>query len=122
MSRPARVLVVAFALAMTGAEHDHERLLSCHGSFGRFVNGFLVDKPSELNFIVDWLAPKIMTEGGRPGVVTALTATELAFEVQYDGYKAHYRISRIDGAIRQAVSLGAVFYGLCELKPLETKF
>jgi hypothetical protein len=122
MPKLARWLAVGFALAMLGAQDHKPEVLSCRGSFGRFANGTLVDKPSRLNFVVDWLAPTIATAGGRPGRITALSKTELDFAVQYDGYRASYQVNRIDGSIREAGTLGSVFSGICEVKPLTTKF
>jgi hypothetical protein len=121
MGRYARFAAVA-ALALTGFGYQQPGLLSCQGSFGQFANGFLVAMPSQLNFVVDWLTPAIVTDTGTPGRIIALTPLELAFEIRYADYAAYYRVNRIDGSISQTSNLGGSFYGICELKPLETKF
>ena len=120
--RRLRCLAAAvLALAATGASYQ-EGLLACRGSFGRFANGFLVSRPSYLNFVVDWQTPRIATEAGRSGTVVSLTPLELVFDIAYDGYRARYRVSRVDGKISETSSLGGVFYGVCEVKTLETRF
>jgi hypothetical protein len=119
----ARLVAAALALGTTGFGLPQQTgLLSCEGSFGEFANGFLVNKPSQLRFVVDWVTPAVATEGGRPGHITELTRTVLAFEVQYVGYKAFYYVNRIDGTISQVSSLGGRFTGICDLKSLDTKF
>jgi len=122
MARFNRVLAVVFGVAMLGAEWIQPAVLACHGMFGRFADGTLVDKPSRLNFIVDWQVPAVATESGRPGRIIALSSTALDFEIQYDGYKAVYQVNRLDGTIREASTLGSVFSGVCELKPFAPKF
>ncbi|HYM73783.1 MAG TPA: hypothetical protein VET89_12435 [Stellaceae bacterium] len=121
MARYPRLAAATLALAATGASYPGS-LLSCHGSFGKFANGFLVAKPSQLKFIVDWQTPRISAEAGWPGRIIALTPIEIVFDIQYDGYKATYRVSRADGSITESSSLGGVFRGVCDLKALETRF
>ena len=117
-----RLPAAALALAATGFGPPQPELFACHGSFAILARGFVTGRPSELNFVVDWQAPSIATDTGRPGRITALTVLEVAFEVQYDTYKAAYRINRIDGTISQTSNFGGLFRGVCELKPLRTKF
>ncbi|HTZ35679.1 MAG TPA: hypothetical protein VMB84_06605 [Stellaceae bacterium] len=123
MGRYVRVLAAALALSMTAwLIEPTTGVLSCEGSFGEFANGFLVNKPSQLRFIVDWLTPMVQTEGGRPAQIIELTRTVLSFAVRYDGYEAIYHVNRIDGAISQIPSLGGQFTGVCHFKSLDTKF
>lgn len=116
-----RLPIAALALAATGFGNAPE-MVACHGSFATLARGFVTGRPSELNFVVWWETPAIATDTGRTGRITALTALEIAFEVQYDTYKAIYRINRIDGTISQTSNFGGVFRGVCELTPLRTKF
>ena len=98
-------------------------LLTCRGDFGQFANGFIVTRPMELNFAVDWAAPSVTPlDREKPGRITSLTPLELSFEVQYEGYKVAYRLNRVDGSFSQRPNLGGVFFGTCETKSLDKKF
>jgi len=114
--------MAALALATTGFGYQQRGLLSCNGDFGRFANGLLVGRPMQLNFVVDWLTPAVVTDTGRTGRIITLTALELVFEIPYADYTATYRVNRIDGTISQQSSVGGVFHGNCDLASLETKF
>jgi hypothetical protein len=119
----ARLAVAIVAIGMTGFGYQQPGLLSCEGRFGRFAsNGFLVAMPSQLSFVVDWLTPAIATDAGTLGRITALTPAELAFDIQYESYRANYRVSRIDGTISERTNFGGIFYGICDMRPLSTKF
>jgi hypothetical protein len=97
-------------------------LLACHGDFAQFANGFMVSRPMELNFVVDWQAPWVVpTNGGSTGRIISLTALEFSFEVQYEGYRAAYHLNRVDGTFSQRPNLGGVFFGKCEMRPYTTK-
>jgi hypothetical protein len=123
MGKYARLSAAILAIGMTGFGYQQPGLLSCEGRFGQFgSNGFLVAMPSRLSFVVDWLTPAISTDTGTLGRITALTPIELAFEIQYESYRANYRVSRIDGTISERSNFGGVFYGTCDLRSLETKF
>ncbi len=97
-------------------------ILVCRGDFGKFANGFMIARPMELKFVVDWQAPWVQTDGGKPGEIIDLTAMELTFEVQYDGYRVIYHVNRIDGTFSQRPNFGGAFYGNCDLLPYSTKF
>jgi hypothetical protein len=98
-------------------------MLVCHGDFAQFANGFMVARPMELHFLVDWLAPWVVpTDGGATGRVIALTPLEFSFEVQYEGYRVAYHVNRVDGSISQRPNLGGVFSGKCDMQPLATRF
>jgi hypothetical protein len=123
MGKYARLAAAVLAIGMTGFGYQQPGLLSCEGRFGRFgSNGFLIAMPSQLSFLVDWLTPAISTDTGTLGRITALTPVELTFEIQYENYRANYRVSRIDGTISERSNFGGVFYGICDLRSLETKF
>jgi hypothetical protein len=96
-------------------------LLACNGDFGQFANGFLVTRPMELSFVVDWVTPAVtpLNGGGTTHIIT-LNAIELSFEVQYEGYKAAYHLDRVQGIVSQRPNLGGVFFGRCYLKPYQT--
>jgi len=125
MSKCARLAALAVALGLTGCVplQPLPTMLVCYGDFAQFANGFLVTRLMELHFLVDWQAPWVVpTDGGAPGRIIALTSLELSFEVQYEGYRAAYHVNRIDGAISQRPNRGGVFFGKCDMKPLETRF
>jgi hypothetical protein len=119
-----RAAAAALALGTTGfVDQQPPVLLACHGDFAQFANGFMVARPMALHFVVDWLAPTVVpTDGGSPGRILALTALELTFEVQYEGYRVAYHVNRIDGTISQRPNLGGVFFGSCDTKPVTTRF
>ena len=124
MSKYARFAAAVLALGMTGFGDQPAPpvLLACNGDFGKFANGFLVARPMELNFVVDWQKPVVATSSGNVGRIITLTPYELSFEIQYDGYKVIYDINRIEGTIRQWPNIGGVFSGRCEEQPLRQKF
>jgi hypothetical protein len=122
MATYARLVGAVLALATTGLAPQPPQLLACHGDFGQFANGFLVARPMELDFVVDWTTPSVATTGGIWGRITALTALELAFDIQYEGYRATYRVNRVDGTISQRPNIGGAFSGNCELQPFTKKF
>jgi hypothetical protein len=128
MDRYARLAAAALALGLAGCDYLQSRalvqpgLLVCQGDFGQFANGFMVARPMELKFVVDWLAPSVVTDSGTPGRIIALTSIELSFEVPYEGYRVAYHVNRIDGTISQRPNLGGVFSGRCAMKPLEQTF
>lgn len=123
-ARLARLAAAALALAMTGfSNQPRPVLLSCQGDFAQFANRFLVTRPMELNFAVDWTAPSVVPlNGGSPGVILSLTPLEFSFDVQYEGYRAAYHLNRVDGTFSQRPNIGGIFFGRCEQKPLEPKF
>jgi hypothetical protein len=97
-------------------------MLACHGDFAQFANGFMVTRPMELDFIVDWQAPWVVpTNGGSTGRILSLTALEFSFEVQYEGYRAAYHLNRVDGTFSQRPDLGGVFFGRCDTRPYTAK-
>jgi hypothetical protein len=125
MAHYARFAGAALALALTGFSPQQQLvpgLLSCHGDFGQFANKFIIARPMELNFIVDWALPSVFTDGGRGGRIVAFDAYNLVFEVQYEGYRVTYHVNRIDGSISQRPNFGGAYFGTCELRPLERKF
>jgi hypothetical protein len=96
-------------------------LLVCNGDFGQFANGFLVARPMQLSFVVDWVTPAVTPlNGGGATRIIALNAIELSFEVQYEGYKAAYHLNRVQGIFSQRPNLGGVFFGRCYLQPYRT--
>jgi hypothetical protein len=124
MSSYARLAAAMLALGMTGfGNQPQPGLLSCTGDFGQFANGFIVTRLMELNFAVDWTTPSVTPlNGGSPARIISMTSLEVSFEVQYEGYRAAYHLNRVDGTFSQRPNLGGIFFGRCELKPLETKF
>ena len=128
----ARLVAVSAALSLAscdyyamqfGVQTGPVALLACHGDFAQFRNGFMVARPMELNFVVDWLAPSVVpVEGGGPAKIIALSSLELTFEIPYEGYKAVYRVNRVDSTISQRPNLGGVFSGYCGLRPYTTNF
>jgi hypothetical protein len=98
-------------------------VLACSGDFGQFSNGFIVARPSELNFIVDWRVPSVYpVNGGSATQILSLNTAELSFVVQYEGYRAAYWINRLDGTISQRPNIGGVYFGRCDPRPFEQKF
>jgi hypothetical protein len=97
-------------------------VLVCRGSFGAFAKNRLVATPSQLNFVIDWAAPYIATDTGRPGVIVVLNPYEIVFDIRYDDYLARYRINRLDGSIQQTTPLGGLFVGRCTLSPVQFRF
>nr|UXE45972.1 hypothetical protein Hi04_10k_c5482_00018 [uncultured bacterium] len=96
-------------------------LLVCNGDFGQFANGFIVSRPMELSFVVDWVTPAVTPlNGGGATRIIALNSIELSFEVQYEGYKAAYHLDRVQGIFSQRPNLGGVFFGRCSLRPFQT--
>jgi len=96
--------------------------LACHGDFAQFANGFWVARPMELNFVVWWDVPAVQPlGGGSPARILSLTPLELSFEVKYEGYNVAYHLDRVDGTFTQRPNLGGVFFGNCDIRPLETK-
>jgi hypothetical protein len=135
-------LAAALTLSLAGCDYIQTQLrqaqgfppppvlLACNGDFGQFANGFIVSRPMVLHFVVDWTAPSVTpTDGGyKPAKITALTQLELSFEVQYEGYRVAYHLDRVTGTFSQRPNLlgqgpnqGGVYFGHCEIKPLETK-
>jgi hypothetical protein len=98
-------------------------LLACRGDFGQFANGFIVARPMELDFAVYWDQPAIfpLNGGGSPARGIAINSLGLSFEVQYPGYRAAYHLNRVDGTFSQQPGVGGVYFGRCELRPLETR-
>ena len=143
MGRYARLAGTTLVLALGGCVYFQQlqqqiqpelqpgwpSLLSCHGDFAQFANGFMVARPMELHFAVWWSTPAVQpTDGGSPARVLSLTSLELSFEVQYEGYKIAYHLNRVDGTFTQRPNLlgqgpnqGGVFFGNCDTKPLATK-
>jgi hypothetical protein len=98
-------------------------VLACSGDFGQFANGFLVARPSRVDFIVDWRVPSVYpVNGGGATQILSVNSAELSLEVQYEGYQAAYYVNRLDGAISQRPNLGGVFVGRCYPKPFQPKF
>jgi len=97
-------------------------LLTCRGDFAEFARGTVSARVSDLNFVVDWNAPTIFTETGRPGKITAATPISVAFEVQYPDYTAAYWINRRDGSIAEMSNFGGRYWGECAMRPLATRF
>jgi len=98
--------------------------LACQGDFIRLKNGFPYTRPMQLNFAVYWTSetPAIIPlEDGAPAQVLSVTPLELSFLVQYRGYKATYRLNRVDGSFTQRPNFGGVFSGACEFEPLVTR-
>jgi hypothetical protein len=123
LARLARLAAATLALGMAGFGYQQPGLLVCEGDFAQFANGFMVARPMELHFVVDWLAPSVVpTDGGGPGRIIALTSLELSFEVSYEGYRVAYHVNRIDGSISQRPNLGGVFFGDCDMRALGTRF
>jgi hypothetical protein len=131
-----RLAAVALALAPSGCVYvqqlqqqlqpetrpDWPSLLSCHGDFAQFSNGFMKTRPMELHFAVWWSVPAVQpTDGGSPARILSLTPLELSFEVQYETYKVAYHLNRVDGTFTERPYLGGVFFGHCDVRPLVTK-
>ena len=122
-----RLAAVLLALAPGGCDYlmpGPVTLLACHGDFAQFANGFMVARPMQLNFIVDWQTPLVVpaSGGGSQGRIIALSPLEFSFEVQYEGYRTAYHVNRVDGTISQRPNLGGVFFGNCEMRPYATRF
>lgn len=97
-------------------------LLACHGDFAQFANGFMVARPMQLDFVVDWTTPAVTPlNGGGATRIIALNAIELSFEVTYEGYRAAYHLDRVQGIFSQRPNLGGVFFGRCDLRPYQTR-
>jgi hypothetical protein len=132
MDRYARFVLAALAIGMTGFDFFGQAflgpappvmVLACSGDFGQFSNGFLVARPSELNFIVDWRVPSVYpVNGGSATQILSVNSAELSFVVQYEGYRAAYWINRLDGTISQRPNIGGVYFGRCDPRPYEQKF
>jgi len=133
MGRYARFVLAALAIGMTGFDFFGQAfllgpappvvVLDCGGDFGQFANGFLVARPSQLDFIVDWRVPSVYpVNGGGATRVLSINSAELSFEVQYEGYRAAYYVNRLDGTISQRPNLGGVFFGRCAPKPYAPQF
>ena len=128
MGRYVRFAEAALLLGLTSCGSvppwviSQPALLACHGDFGQFANGFMVARPMELNFVLDWQVPVVATSGGIPGRIISLTPYELTFEIQYPGYKDLYHINRIDGTIQEHPNVGGIFSGRCDLGQLQQKF
>ena len=130
MGNVARVTGIAFALGLAGCDYWQlpplgqpapVNLLVCNGDFGQFANGFLVARPMELTFVVDWVTPAVTPlNGGGATRILALSTIELSFEVQYETYKAAYHLDRVQGILSQRPNLGGVFFGRCWLRPFQT--
>ncbi|HTW52305.1 MAG TPA: hypothetical protein VME45_10460 [Stellaceae bacterium] len=136
MGRFARLAAGMLVLALSGCVYvqqlrqqiqpelqaDWPALLTCHGDFAQFANGFMVARPMELHFAVWWTVPAVQpTDGGSPARVLSVTPLELSFEVQYEGYKVAYHLNRVDGTFSQRPNLGGIFFGTCYPKPLTTQ-
>ena len=135
MGRYARVAAAALGLCLASCDNVYfalpvelrgqpirPTLLVCQGDFGQFANGFMVARPMELGFAVDWLAPSVTPmNGGGPGRIIALNSLEFSFEVQYEGYRIAYHLNRVDGTFSQRPNLGGIFFGRCQEKPLIPK-
>ena len=138
MGRYARLAVAALALTLSGCDYWPPKLqqlellwgmpagpalLVCRGDFAQFANGFMVTRPMELHFIIDWATSAVTpTDGGSPTRLSALNSAALSFEVQYGGYRAAYHLDRVTATFSQRPNLGGVFFGRCEMKPYITKF
>jgi len=132
MGRYARFVLAALAIGMTGFDFFGQAflgpappvvVLDCAGDFGQFANGFLVARPSQLDFIVDWRVPSVYpVNGGGATRILSINSAELSFEVQYEGYRAAYYVNRLDGTISQRPNLGGVFFGRCAPKPYAPQF
>jgi hypothetical protein len=93
-------------------------LLVCQGDFGQFANGFMVSRPMQLSFGVNWSARSVTPlNGGSASSVIKLDSAELSFEVQYEGYRVAYHLNRVDGTFSQRPDLGGIFFGQCQEKP-----
>jgi hypothetical protein len=136
MGRFARLAGATLVLALSGCVYFQQlqqsvqsetqagwpSLLTCHGDFAQFANGFWVARPMELHFAVWWSTPAVQpTDGGSRARILSLTPLELSFEVQYEGYKVAYHLNRVDGTFSQRPNLGGVFFGSCYAKPLTTQ-
>jgi hypothetical protein len=142
MGRYARLAIAALALSLAGCDYMQTQLqqaqglpprpvqLACGGDFGQFANGFIVARPMDLHFAVDWAAPSVtpLDGGFKPAKIIALTPLELSFEVQYEGYRVAYHLDRVNGTFSQRSNLfgqganqGGVYFGSCVIKPLETQ-
>ena len=127
MAGPVRLAAALSLLGLSGCAYvvptaTTANLLACRGDFGQFANGFIVARPMELDFAIYWDKPAIYPlNGGGPARGVGLSSLGLSFEVQYQGYRAPYHLNRVDGAFSQRPSPGGVFFGRCELKPLETR-
>jgi hypothetical protein len=146
MGRYARLAAAALALSLAGCDYVQTQLqlagvlqgvpplpvqLVCNGDFGQFANGYIVSRPMVLHFAVDWAVPSVtpLDGGFKPAKIIALTPLELSFEVQYEGYRVAYHFDRINGTFSQRPNLfgqganqGGVYFGSCEIKPLDAKF
>jgi hypothetical protein len=131
MGNLARLAGMVLALGLGGCEYmqlpplgppAQVNLLACHGDFGQFANGFMVARPMELDFVIDWVTPAVTPlNGGGATRIIALNAIELSFEVKYEGYNAAYHLDRVQGIFSQRPNLGGVFFGRCAIKPFVTK-
>jgi hypothetical protein len=141
MGRYARLAAAALALSLAGCDYMQTQLqqaqglpprpvqLVCDGDFSQFANGFIVTRPMVLHFAVDWAAPSVtpLDGGYKPATIIALTALELSFEVQYEGYRVAYHLDRVNGTFTERPKLlgqgpnqGGVYFGSCVTRPLET--
>ena len=130
MSAFARAAWMGLSLSLAGCDYWQlpplgppaaVNLLVCNGDFGQFANGFLVARPMELSFVVDWVTPAVTPlNGGGATRIIALDVIELSFEVQYEGYKVAYHLDRVQGIFSQRPNLGGVFFGRCYLRPFQT--
>jgi hypothetical protein len=131
MGNLARLAGVAFALGLAGCDYWQAlpplgtppavNLLVCNGDFGQFANGFMVARPMQLNFVVDWVTPVVTPlNGGGATRIIALNAIELSFEVKYETYKVAYHLDRVQGIFSQRPNLGGIFFGRCYLQPYQT--
>lgn len=138
MGRRARLVAAVLALCLAGCADMQAALwqlgwappglltgpalLVCRGDFAQFANNAIVARPSELKFVVDWATPSVTpVDAGSAVRVLAVDSLELSFEVQYEGYRAAYRLNRVDGTFSQRPNLGGIFFGRCELRPYTTR-
>ena len=134
MGRYARFAGAAAMLMVAACDYlpqwtpPEQSLLVCNGDFAQFANGFLVTRPMELDFAVYWTIPAIypLNGGKGPAQILALNGLELSFEVQYEGYRAAYRLDRVTGTFSQRPNtgrpnLGGVYFGNCHLQPLAAR-
>jgi hypothetical protein len=131
MARSASLAAVVLGLSLAGCEQAYLQipvelrgqpvfpvLLVCKGDFGQFANGFMVSRPMELSFVVNWSAQVVTPmNGGSPARLITPNSAELSFDVQYEGYRVAYHLNRVDGTFSQRPNLGGVFFGTCKEQP-----
>lgn len=134
MAGPVRLAAALLMLGLSGCAYlapltaafppprATANLLACRGDFGQFANGYIIARPMELDFAVYWDQPAIFPlNGGSLVRGVSVNSLGLSFEVQYPGYRVAYHLNRVDGTFSQHPSPGGVYFGRCELRPLETR-